>query len=116
MLVTRVSIKKLTNAKRLAGIATITLDDAICITGIKLVEAQKGLVIIMPEREPRNKDVSKETSADRPIRRNRSIAFPVNKASGNIIRAAIEAEWNRLNSQESPAPVPVPTKATVVEL
>ena len=116
MLVTKVSIRKLTNAKRLVGIATITLDDAICITGIKLVEAQNKLVIVMPEKEPRNKDVSKDTTSDRPVRRNRSIAFPVNKFSGDIIRKAIEAEWNRLNSQESPAPVPVPTKATVVEL
>lgn len=116
MLVTQVSIRRLENAGRLVGIASITLDDAICIRGIKLVNAKNGLVIIMPQREPRNKDVSKEVPTDKPVRKNSSIVFPVNKASGDSIRKAIEAEWNRLNSQESPAPVPVPTKATVVEL
>lgn len=82
MQVTNVKVKKINTTMRAKGIASVVLDDCICINDIKIIEGKNGVFIAMPSRRQ-----SDGTFKD--------IAHPVNNETREKISEAILAEYNK---------------------
>lgn len=54
MKVTAKIVTNFDNASRLKAIATVCLDDKFLVTGVRIVDCEKGLVVFMPSRKIAN--------------------------------------------------------------
>ena len=54
MMITDVKVTKV-DSDSLKGMASVTLDDVFVITGLKVLNGQKGLFVAMPQREGKDK-------------------------------------------------------------
>jgi len=55
MKVTAKIVAVFTEEGRLKGVATVCLDDTFLITGVRIVDCQKGLMVFMPSRKAANR-------------------------------------------------------------
>lgn len=81
MKITEVRVFKLGNQEStLKAFASITIDDAICITGIRIVEGKNGLFMSMPQ--------SKDNEGEY-----HDVAFPITKEAREAIQDAVLDEY-----------------------
>lgn len=77
MKITEVRVFKLGNQEStLKAFASITIDDAVCITGIRIIEGKIGLFMSMPQ--------SKDNDGEY-----HDVAFPITKEAREEIRDAV---------------------------
>ena len=76
MNITDIRIRKLMNEGRLRAVISITIDDAIAIHDIKVIEGEKGLFIAMPSRKAADGEY-------------RDIAHPINSNTRDMIQTII---------------------------
>ena len=67
---------------KLKAVASITLDDAIAIHDIKIVEGTDGCFVAMPSRKTQDGEY-------------RDIAHPINAEARNILISAVMAEYEK---------------------
>ena len=81
MKITEVRVFKLGNQEStLKAFASITIDDAVCITGIRIVEGKNGLFMSMPQ--------SKDNDGEY-----HDVAFPITKDAREAIQDAVLDEY-----------------------
>lgn len=81
--ITEVRVQKIDSVMRAKAMATVVLNDAICINDIRVIEdSKKGTFIAMPSRK-------KEDGTFK------DIAHPINKATREKIELAILEEYNK---------------------
>ncbi len=51
MNITDIRVRKVDNGGKLAGVASITIDDAFAVHEIKIIQGEKGLFVAMPNRK-----------------------------------------------------------------
>lgn len=90
MELTKVRIRK-TNKNGLLGVADITLDDAITITGIRIVDSAKGRFLVFPERKLKNKNPKKDKNP------NVSVVFPIHKEIRDLITKKVLEEFDAMD-------------------
>lgn len=56
MNITDCKVRLINKGGNLKGVASITIDDALAVHDIKIIEGQKGLFIAMPSRKDSSKD------------------------------------------------------------
>lgn len=90
MRITRVKTKKVENSNgRLLGYADVTVDDAIAIHGIKILEGEKGLFVAFPSERRVNKENDSVSFSD--------VVHPVNQETRDIFEKAIIESFNKLD-------------------
>ena len=87
MELTEVRVKKLNTDNRLRGIASVTLDNAFVVRGIKIVESSRGLFVAMPSEKD-----SREVFRD--------IVHPVNIEFRERLQNAILEKYNEIEDEE----------------
>ena len=81
MKITEVRVFKLGNQESsLKAFASITIDDAVCITGIRIVEGKNGLFMSMPQ--------SKDNEGEY-----HDVVFPITKDAREAIQDAVLDEY-----------------------
>lgn len=80
--VTEVRIIKLNETMRAKAMASVVLNDAICINDIRIMEGEKGPFISMPSRRKENGQF-------------KDIAHPINQETREKIQAAILEEYKK---------------------
>ena len=81
MKITEVRVYPLSNKdSNLKAFASITLDDAVCITGIRIVEGKNGVFMSMPQ--------SKDNDGEY-----HDVAFPITKDAREAIQDAVLDEY-----------------------
>lgn len=81
--VTEVRVKKLDTVMRAKAMASVVLNDSICINDIRVIEdKEKGTFIAMPSRKLDDGSF-------------KDIAHPINKATREKIKIAILEEYNK---------------------
>lgn len=88
MVVTKVVVRKYESGS-LKGFATVTLDDELVLTGLKIVNGKKGLFVAMPS----------EAGADDKYY---DIYYPVNQDLRNKIEDAVLDEYEKPEAEEKP--------------
>jgi len=81
MNVTGVKIYKIEGKDKLRATATITLEDAFMVHGLKIIEGENGLFVVMPA-----------------VKKNgvfKDIAYPVTSEMRNTIVTAVLEEYNK---------------------
>lgn len=78
MRITRVNAKKIKKAGAIVGVASIVLDEAICVNGIEIIDSKKGLFISFPFKEKTN------------------IAHPINNEFRRKIQEAVIEEYKNI--------------------
>jgi len=86
MKVTNVKVYRVKGKEKLRATASITLDDVFMVHGLKVIDGQKGLFVVMPAVKKNNlfKD----------------IAHPITAEMRNQIVDAVLQEYNRIVSAE----------------
>ncbi|MCI8411025.1 MAG: septation regulator SpoVG [Clostridia bacterium] len=74
--VTNVRIKKYNNEMRAKAIASVVINDSVCINDIKIIEGKEGLFMAMPSRKTASNEF-------------KDIAHPINSETREIIQTAI---------------------------
>lgn len=69
---------------RIKAIASVVINNSICIKGIKLIEGGKGLFIGMPSRRLKSGEIE-------------DVVFPINNETRELIQEAILKEYYNLN-------------------
>lgn len=89
MEITKVRIRKIEReGSRMKGIATVTVDDAIAIHDIRIIEGDNGLFIAMPSRK-------------NAIGEYRDTAHPINKEVRAMFEKAIFDAYEKADDEES---------------
>ena len=92
-MITDVKVTKV-DSDSLKGMASVTLDDVFVITGLKVLNGQKGLFVAMPQREGKDKKFH-------------DICFPKTKELRAEISSAVLTAYNEagdeLNNEETPS-------------
>lgn len=81
MNITKVKVTKI-DADRIKALATVTLDDSLVLTGIKVVHGQNGMFISMPSRKTQQGEY-------------KDIYFPVTAELRQEMQEAVLAEYER---------------------
>ena len=76
MQITDVRMRKVENAGKLKGVASVTFDDEFVVHDIKVIEGEKGLFIAMPSRKAADGEY-------------RDIAHPINSETRDRIQKMI---------------------------
>lgn len=84
--VTSVRIKKYNNEMRAKAIASVVINDSICINDIKIIEGKEGLFMAMPSRKT-------------PSNEFKDIAHPINAETREIIQTAILQAYENENKE-----------------
>jgi stage V sporulation protein G len=87
MQITDVRIRKVENAGKLKGVASVTFDEEFVVHDIKVIESDKGLFIAMPSRKTPNGEF-------------KDIAHPINTDTREAIQTAIIAKYNETDDSE----------------
>ena len=87
MEITSVIIKGINKESTIKALATVTIDDAIAIHNIKIIEGKNGLFIAMPSRK------SDKGFID--------FVHPINTETRNVLQNAILAEYTKEESQSN---------------
>ena len=89
MKVTNVKIKKVDGDKfdRLRAYVDVTLDDALVIHGLKLMQGEQGLFVAMPSRKMRNEEF-------------KDIVHPICPELRNDITKVVQEKYFLLDGQE----------------
>ena len=85
MEITSVIIKRINKESTIKALATVTIDDAIAIHKIKIIEGKNGLFIAMPSRK------SDKGFID--------FVHPINTETRNMMQSAIIAEYSKEEKQ-----------------
>ena len=72
----------------LKAFASITIEDKIVITGLKVIDGKNGLFINFPQYKDRNGDY-------------KDIAYPLNKDTRNNLNKLVLNEYNKLLEEQS---------------
>lgn len=88
MQITEIRMKKLQDAGKIKAIVSVTLDDAIVIHDIKVVEGNKGLFVAMPSKRM-------------PDGEYKDIVHPINKDIREILQASVLSKYQDLVLKES---------------
>lgn len=80
--VTEVKIIKLNETMRAKAMASVVLNDCICINDIRVLEGKEGLFISMPSRKKENGQF-------------KDIVHPINSETREKIQKAILEEYNK---------------------
>lgn len=88
MQITEIRMKKLQDAGKIKAIVSVTLDDAIAIHDIKVVEGNKGLFVAMPSKRM-------------PDGEYKDIVHPINKDIREILQASVLSKYQDLVLKES---------------
>ncbi|MBP5323974.1 MAG: septation regulator SpoVG [Pseudobutyrivibrio sp.] len=87
MEITSIIIKRINKEGNLKALATITIDNAIAIHNIKIIEGKNGLFIAMPSRK------SDQGFID--------FVHPINTETRNMMQNAILAEFDKGENQNN---------------
>lgn len=85
--VTKVNLKKVESTNRVKAIASIVINNCFAVNDIKVLESEKGLFIVMPNRRS-------------PFGEFRDIAYPINAETREIIQTAVFEEYSRNGGKE----------------
>ena len=85
MQITDVRFRKLFDTEPLKAVCSITIDDAIAVHDIKLVETNSKTIVVMPSRKRGDGEYI-------------DIIHPINSTAREIIEKAVVGEYNKLNS------------------
>ena len=86
--ITDVKIRRLLHDGRLRAIVSVTLDDAIALHDIKVIEGEKGLFIAMPSKKALDGEY-------------RDIAHPINSDTRNRIQSMILEKYEQALTEEN---------------
>lgn len=88
MQITEIRMKKLQDAGKIKAIVSVTLDDAIAIHDIKVVEGNKGLFVAMPSKRM-------------PDGEYKDVVHPINKDVREVLQASVLSKYQDLVLKES---------------
>lgn len=87
--VTEVTIHKLADKGNLKAFAKVTINDALCLTGVRIVKGEKELFVAMPSQKDKNDKW-------------RDIVYPINADAKNIISKAVLDAYRGESKSEDP--------------
>ena len=88
MKITSVNVRKIEKENsRIRGIASVVLDDAFAVHGIRIIEGDNGLFIAMPSRKTNNDEYH-------------DIAHPITQDCRQMFQDAIVEAYNNLEEDE----------------
>ena len=90
--VTDVKIRKLQGKSKIVAFATVVVDNAVCIDGIKIINGEKGMFIAMPSTQFSPKGSTEKKWKD--------IVFPINSEARKVLTDAILASYNKVKEDE----------------
>jgi len=90
MKVTAKIVAHLSNEGRLKAIATVCLNNEFLITGVRVVECEKGPCVFMPRRQTKSKEY-------------RDICFPITPELHGQIKAAVLGVYHSQGEETVPA-------------
>lgn len=91
MRVTRVRTNKVESSNgKLLGYADVTVDDAIAIHGIKILEGEKGLFVAFPSEKRVDKENNSVSFSD--------VVHPVNQETRDMFEKAIIENFKKLDN------------------
>ena len=91
MNITEVKIYKL-NDNNVLALATITIDNELVITGLKILKGQNGLFVAMPSKKNAKEDSEKKYY---------DIAFPITRDAREVIQQAVLDKFQPFNDEDS---------------
>lgn len=86
--ITDVRIKKVDSAGRMKAVASVTLDDALVIHDIKVVEGHNGLFVAMPSKKLQDGDF-------------RDIAHPISSEARQHLQDIVFSAYNEVLEEEN---------------
>ena len=90
MQITDIRVRKINQESRMKAIVSITLDDALAVHDIKIIEGQEKLFVAFPSRKT-------------PDDQFKDIVHPINAEARNLLESAILAKYDEV-SEEVEAP------------
>ena len=88
MQITDIRVRKVNSEGRMRAVASITIDDALAIHDIKIIEGQEKLFVAFPSRKT-------------PDDQFKDIAHPINAEARNMLESAILAEYEKVMAEVS---------------
>lgn len=89
MQITDVRVRKLETEGKMRAVVSITLDDALVIHDIKVIDGEKGLFIAMPSKKASDGEF-------------RDIAHPINSQTREMIQTTVLAAYEKSLSEFAP--------------
>lgn len=89
MQITDVRVRKLETEGKMRAVVSITLDDALVIHDIKVIDGEKGLFIAMPSKKASDGEF-------------RDIAHPINSQTREMIQTTVLAAYEKSLSEFNP--------------
>lgn len=89
MQITDVRVRKLETEGKMRAVVSITLDDALVIHDIKVIDGEKGLFIAMPSKKASDGEF-------------RDIAHPINSQTREMIQTTVLAAYRKSLSEFDP--------------
>ncbi len=89
MQITDVRVRKLETEGKMRAVVSITLDDALVIHDIKVIDGEKGLFIAMPSKKASDGEF-------------RDIAHPINSQTREMIQTTVLAAYEKSLSEFDP--------------
>jgi len=83
MKITDIRVRKVNSEGRMRAVASITIDDAIAVHDIKIIEGQEKLFVAFPSRKT-------------PDDQFKDIVHPINAEARNMLETAILAEYEKM--------------------
>ncbi len=87
MEVTDVKFRKLFDSEPLKAVCSITIDDALAVHDIKLVEAKSKTIVVMPSRKKADGEYI-------------DIIHPINSSAREVIERAVVSAYHALNEKQ----------------
>jgi len=86
MKITDIRVRKVNSEGRMRAVASITIDDAIAVHDIKIIEGQEKLFVAFPSRKT-------------PDDQFKDIVHPINAEARNMLETAILAEYEKMMAE-----------------